>query len=334
MSMSSKLQLSISFAPNPRTWPLIDGSVTVEGVDLVITPSHPSEIFWRQLKFADFDISEMSMSSLMMALAHGDDRFVGIPVFTTHRFFHTSILVRRDAGIAAPADLKGKRVAVPEYQQTAALWTRGALQHEWGVKPQDMEWWMERPASHSHGGATGFKPPPGVTIHPVPVETNIGAMMVAGEIDAVLFYIVNDNLVDRSRIDLWNHPAALPLFPDPVAEGIRYYKKTGLYPTNHGMAIKRTLAEKHPWVILNLMKAFDRANAIANRQRMEHVADHIATGLIPADAKDALARPVLRHGIKANRNILETCADYSLEQRLTPRRMRLEEIFAPSTREQ
>jgi len=329
--MSTRLQLSISFAANPRTWPLIDGTVTIDGVDLVVTPSHPSEIFWRQLKFGDFDISEMSMSSLMMALAHGDDRFVGIPVFTTHRFFHTSMLVRRDAGIETPADLKGKRVGVPEYQQTAALWTRGALAHEWGVTAQDMEWWMERPASHSHGGATGFKPPPGVTVHPVPVETNLGAMVVKGELDAVVHYIVNDNLVDRSTIDLANHPAAKRMFADPIAEGIRYYKKTGLYPINHGMVIKRALAEKHPWVILNLMKAFDKANAIANRQRVEHVNEHLAVGLIPGDARAALARPVIEHGIKANRKILETCADYSLEQGLTPRRMKLEEIFAPST---
>jgi 4,5-dihydroxyphthalate decarboxylase len=79
------------------------------------------------------------------------------------------------------------------------------------------------------------------------------------------------------------------------------------------------------------MKAFDRANAIATRQRVEHVADHLATGVIPADTRTALARPAIEHGIKANRAILETCADYSLEQGLTPRRMKLEEIFAPST---
>jgi 4,5-dihydroxyphthalate decarboxylase len=165
----------------------------------------------------------------------------------------------------------------------------------------------------------------------VPVETNLGNMMVKGELDAVVHYIVNDNLVDRSKIDLFNHPAAKRMFADPIAEGIRYYGKTGLYPINHGMVIKRALAEKHPWVILNLMKAFDRANAIANRQRMDHVADHLAVGLIPGAAKAALACPVIEHGIKANRKILETCADYSLEQGLTPRRMKLEEIFAPST---
>ena len=325
------LQLSIGITNNPRTWPILDGTVKPEGIDLIPTILHPSELFWRQLHFAEFAVSEMSCSSFMIVTGQGDTRFVGLPIFTTRRFFHTTILVSRKSGIEKPADLKGKRVGVPEYQQTAALWTRGALQHEWGVTAQDMEWWMERPASHSHGGATGFKPPAGVIVHPVPVETNLGAMVVGGKLDAVVHYIVNDNLVDRSTIDLWNHPAAQRMFPDPVAEGIRYFKKTGLYPINHGMVIKRTVAEKHPWVILNLMKTFDKANAIATRERVEHAADHIATGLVAANAKAALARPVLEHGIKANRTVLETCADYSLEQGLTPRRMRLEEIFAPST---
>ncbi|HUI95971.1 MAG TPA: hypothetical protein VLX44_09485 [Xanthobacteraceae bacterium] len=327
----AELQLSIAMHPNQRSRAVLDGEIKPDGIDLLVTKAFPSEIFWRQLKFSEFDISEMSMSSLLILLASGNRDWVALPVFTTRRFFHTGMWARNDSGIKGPADMRGKRVGVPEYQQTAALWTRGALAHEWGVTAQDMEWWMERPPSHSHGGATGFAPPPGVVIHQVPVETNLGAMVVEGKLDAVVHYIVNDNLVDRSRIDLWNHPAARRLFPDPIAEGVRYYEKTGLYPINHGMVIKRALAEKHPWVILNLMTAFERANAIADRERMDHVVDHLATGLIPADAKEALARPVLRHGIKANRAILETCADYSLEQGLTPRRMKLEEIFAPST---
>ena len=89
----------------------------------------------------------------------------GVPIFTTRRFYHTTVLVSRKSGIEKPADLKGKRVGVPEYQQTAALWARGVLQHEFGVMSQDMEYWMERPPEKSHGGATGFKPPPGVIVH-------------------------------------------------------------------------------------------------------------------------------------------------------------------------
>jgi 4,5-dihydroxyphthalate decarboxylase len=326
-----KLQFSLAISSNPRTWPIIDGSIAPEGIDLVPTVLHPSEMFWRQLRFAEFDVSEMSMSSLMMARAKGDDRFVGIPVFTTRRFFHTGILVRRAAAIEKPADLKGQRVGVPEYQQTAALWARGVLQHEFGLTPQEMEFWMERPPSHSHGGATGFVPPPGVTVNPIPVEKNIGSMMLAGELDAALFYLVDPNLIDRSTADLRNHPDIKTLFPDPVAEGIRYYRKSGLFPINHGMVIKRELAEKHPWAILNILKAFHRANELANKQRWQHAEYHVETGLLPREAKQALQMGLVTHGIAANRAVLETAARYSLEQGLTPRLMQLEDLFAAST---
>jgi 4,5-dihydroxyphthalate decarboxylase len=275
----------------------------------------------------------MSCSSLMMARSRGDDRWAGLPVFTTRRFFHTGILVRRDAGIDKPADLKGKRVAVPEYQQTAALWARGVLQHEFGVRPQDMEFWMERAPEKSHGGATGFAPPPGVTIHTIPPDKSIGSMMLSGEVQAALHYIVNDNLIDRSTADLWNHPDIKPLFADRTAEGVRYYKKTGIYPINHGMVMRRALAERHPWLAGNLLDAFERANAKIDRERMEHLAYYFETGLLPAEARARVREPLVRHGIAANRTTLETCARYSHEQGLTPRVMRLEELFEASVME-
>jgi 4,5-dihydroxyphthalate decarboxylase len=329
-----KLQLSLAIASNPRSWPILDGTVKADGIELIPTVLHPSELFWRQLRFADFDLSEMSFSSLMMARAGGDDRWVGLPVFTTRKFFHTEIMVRRDSKIEKPADLKGRRVGVPEYQQTAALWTRGVLQHEFGVSPTEMEFWMERVPSHSHAGGVGFKPPPGVTIHQIPIEKSIGSMMVSGELEAVIHYIRHDNLVDRSKVDLNHHPDIKTLFPDPLAEGVRYFRKTGIYPINHGMVIRRELAEKHPWAILNLLKAFDKANATADVQRIEHVEYHAASGMISPEAAKALREGVLRHGIKANRLILETAAQMSLEQGLTPRLMRLDEIFAKSTLDQ
>jgi 4,5-dihydroxyphthalate decarboxylase len=325
-----RLQFSLGITSNPRTWPVIDGQIKPDGIDLVPTVLHPSELFWRQLRYSEFDISEMSVSSLMIARSKGDDRFVGIPVFTTRLFFHTTTLVRRDAGINSPADLKGKRVGVPEYQQTAALWSRGVLQHEFGVHPKEMEFWMERSPARSHGGATGFKPPPGVTVNQIPAEKSIGSMMLAGELDAVIFYLVDPNLIDRSTVDLHNHPDIKPLFPDPLAEGVRFYRKTGLYPINHGMVIKRELAEKHPWALTNILKAFNQANELANRQRMEHVDYHIETGLLPAEARQALRTPIISHGIAANRHVLETIAQYSLEQGLTPRLMKLDELFAAS----
>ncbi len=329
-----RLQLSLAFSSNPRSRPILDGTVRPDGIDLIPTVIHPSEMFWRQLKFRDFDVSEMSMSSLMMITASGNSDWVGIPVFTTRKFFHTEILVRRDANINEPKDLRGKRCGVPEYQQTAALWTRGVLQNEFGVNQTEMEHWMERVPTHSHAGATAFKPPPGTVIKQIPIEKSIGSMMAAGELDAVIHYLREQNLVDRSTVDLNNHPQVKPLFPDPIAEGVRFYQKTGVFPINHGMVIRREIYEKHPWTVLNLLKAFEQANDIANRQRIEHVQYHVWTGLISQEAGKALSQSVLRHGIKANRKTLETAALYSHQQGLTPRLMKLEELFAPSTLEQ
>src|SRR6478752_5402507 len=234
-----KLKLSIGLMDNPRTRPIFDARVKPDGIDLIPSDVFASELFWRELKFEDFDLAEMSMSTLMMAVAAGDRRFVGIPVFTTRKFFHTEILVRRGAKIDSPSDLKGRRVGVPEYQQTAALWTRGALEHEFGVQARDMEWWMERTPTHSHRGAVGFEPPSGVVIKQVPADKSLGSMMLSGEIDATVHYIRRTNLVDRSTTDLASHRDIKPLFPDPLAEGVHYFRRTGLFPINHGMVIKR-----------------------------------------------------------------------------------------------
>jgi 4,5-dihydroxyphthalate decarboxylase len=331
-----KLRLSIAMSSNPRTWPILDGRVEADGIEWVPSTVGPSELFWRQLRFQDFDVSEMSVSSLMMVLAKGNRDWLGLPIFTTRRFFHTWILIRRGAGIETPADMKGKRVGVPEYQQTAALWARGVLEHEFGVSPRDMEFWMERVPSHSHAHAAQFVPPPGVVIHQIPPDKNIGAMLLAGELDATLLYIRGGgaDLVDRSTSDLATHPAIAPLFPDVVAEGVRYFRKTGIFPINHGMVIRRELAERHPWAALNIYKAFEEAAAIAERERFAQAEYHVLTGALPAEAEVALRRPVMRHGIAGNKLTLETAARYSHEQGLTPRLMRLDEIFAPNVMEQ
>jgi 4,5-dihydroxyphthalate decarboxylase len=329
------LRLSVGMANNPRTRAIFEGKVKPDGIDFICTPIHASELFWRQLRFGDFDVSEMSLSGLMMAAAGGDTRWVGIPVFTTRRMFHVGVLVRRDRGIDKPADLKGKRMGVPEYQQTAALWTRGWLQHEYDVHPRDMEFWMERNDDHSQGAAVGFKPPSDVRLNFIPNDTNMGEMLLQGKLDGAIRYLAGtDNLVDRSSVDLYRHPEFKTVFPDPHAEGVRSFQKTGVYPINHAMVVKREIAERHPWVVLNIFKAFQKANDIAEKARKEAVEYHLEAGLLPPEARKALATPIIRHGVAANRKTLETAARYSFEQGLTPRLMKLEELFAPSTMEQ
>lgn len=324
------LKLRLAITSNPRTRPVVDGRVRPHGIEFATTVLGPAEIFWRQLSSAEFDVSEMSMSELMMIRARDDERFIGIPVFTTRRFYHTGMLVRRDARIDSPADLKGKRVGVPEYVQTSALWTRGVLESEFGIAPREMIFFMERLPTRSHGGAIGFKAPPGVTVNPIPPEKSIASMMVSGELEACMSYTGIPNVVDRSDIDLEHHPAIKLLFPDPAAEAGRYYRKTGIYPINHGMVIKRALFERSPWLAINILDAFNRANAIADAERREHVAYHLETGRVPPSYREALAERVIIHGLKANRATLQKAAEYSHQQNLTPRVMAMEELFAPN----
>jgi 4,5-dihydroxyphthalate decarboxylase len=326
------LPLSIAMSDNPRTRPVLEGKVKADGIAFTCTTMHPSELFWRQLCFAEFDVSEMSLSGLMMAVAGSDNRFVGIPVFTTRKMFQVGVLVRKDRGIEVPADLKGKKMGVPEYQQTAALWTRGYLQHEYDVHPRDMEFWMERNDDRSQGAAVGFRPPKDVKLNYIPNDTNLGEMLLDGKLDGALRYLANtNNAVDRSTLDLYRHPDFKTLFPDPHAEGVRFYRKTGIYPINHGMVIKREIAEKHPWTVAHIVAAFEKANALVEKTRKEAVEYHLETGLLPPEARMALATPIVRYGVEANRKTLETAAQYSYEQGLTSRLVKPEELFPPMT---
>ena len=191
---------------------------------------------------------------------------------------------------------------------------------------------MERVPERSHAGATGFKAPPRRHDPPDPAgeEHRLDAGW-PGELHATLMYFPGHGIIDRSTVDLSTNPEIAPLFPDPIAEGTRYYRKTGLYPINHGMIVRREhRREESVGRAEPLQGVRGRANEIADRQRVQHVEYHILSGQVPPEAKAALEKPVLRHGIKANRNILETAAQYSHEQGLTPRLMKLDEIFAPS----
>jgi 4,5-dihydroxyphthalate decarboxylase len=326
----TRVHMAGALSANPVTEPVLSGRVGPEGLSVAWTALHPSEMFWRQLRFAEFEVSELSLSSLLIAVDRGDKRWLALPVFTTRDFFHTRILVRADAGIARPQDLAGKRVGVPEYQQTAALWSRGALEHEFGVSPPQMRWFMERPPERSHGGATGFRPPEGVELSYIGPDTDIGQMLVGGELDATVLYLADRNLVDRSRLDLDSDPRVRPLFPDRRAEGVRYYQKTGLLPVNHCVVIRRDVAEAHPWAVLNLFDMFVAAKEELYGRLRQGLRPFQNLGWLPDDEL-ITARDPLPYGIACQRRVLETLASYSYEQGLTSRPVPVEEVFAPST---
>jgi 4,5-dihydroxyphthalate decarboxylase len=314
---TSTITASLALSDNVRTKPLLTGEVTIDGVNLAATTLHPSEMFWRQLHFGDFDISEMSLASLLvLADQHGGDLvdWVALPVFTSRQFFHTAVVVRTDVGIENPADLAGHRVGVPEYQQTAAVWARGVLADRFGLDPATISWFMERTDHMSHGAGTGFTPPPGIRLEPIPPDESIGTLLTTGRLDAALRYLPAGNLVDRSKQDLNKDPQIRTLFPSPADEASAYYADTGVFPVNHAVVIRRSLAEQHPWLVLNVYNAFVRARRSALDTRDTYVREFRRPGdpSLSTDVDD-----LYPYGLKPNRDALATLARYAAEQGLT-----------------
>ena len=327
----ARLELTLAMTSNPRSDPILRGVFQPDGVTFRTTVASAPDIFWRQLHAQEFDVSEMSMSSLLIVLAQGNRDWVGLPIFTQRHFFQTWAWVRSDAGINRPEDLKGKRVGVPEYQQTAALWTRGILQHDFGVAPSEMDWYMERSADRSHGAATGFQPPAGVRFQYISADKSIGSMMMDGELDATLLYIGRQTMVDRSSVDFENNPKVRPLFPDVDAERQRYFGATGIYPINHGLVVRRSLYEQHPWLALNIFNAYRLAKEQVAAELRRLASTHVELGLLTPAAARSLRTDPYPYGVKSNQKTLETLAAYSAEQGLSPRQLPLNEIFAAST---
>lgn len=333
----SDVALSLASAEYERTRPVLDGTVEVEGVDLTIIVSDPSETFWRQLRFGDFDISEMSMSSYLMARSRDAD-LVAVPIFPSRRLFHTELDCHSAAGIESPADLVGKRVGVGDYQQTAALWTRGILQHDFGVHPGDIEWLMERPPELSHAGATDFTAPAGVTIHEVPAGKSLAALLVAGEIDAAFVRRARakarTHMIERSSrtVSEGDWSAVHPLFKDNFAEGRRFFSSRGYLPINHTYVIRGDVHRRHPWLAFNLYKAFVEAKVRAESRLMKAIPLSLVFRYDYLEMTQEIFGPdPFPYGIPPNREVLETLVSYSAEQGLIPAEIPLDELFAAST---
>jgi 4,5-dihydroxyphthalate decarboxylase len=322
-----RLKLTSALSSNPRTHAILDGRIQPEGIELTCTSLHPSEIFFRQLKYKEFDASEMSLASHTIATDVGIRDWVMIPVFTTRMFFHTGVIVRNDRGIVAPADLKGKVVGVPEFQQTAVIWTRAVLRNEFGVDGPTMRWYMERNPDQSHGGAMGFSPPPGIELRYTPKDTDNGRMLLEGKLDALLHWLPTQNLVDRSSVDVLKDPRVRLLF-DPVNESHRYFAKTGLFPINHGLVVRRSIYEEHPWVIASLFQAFAGAKKQLEQQTRAGMAPYFVTGVLAPALQPVLDSDIAPYGIESSRHVLEAITAALEADKLTKRRIGLEEIFA------
>jgi len=329
------LTLSFISAYNERVEPLMNGTIKADGIELIPTYSHPAETFWRQLKFGEFEIAEMSMSSFLIARSQGAD-MIALPLFPSRRLFQTELSYHVDSGITKPEDLAGKRLGVAEYQQTAALWIRGILEHDFGVSQYKIHWYMERSEEMSHGGATGFKPPAGISFRRIEKNKSLASTLQANELDVAHVsspWVLQANALDRSsRIAGSDWSKIRPLFPDRMVEAGRFYKQHGFLPVNHAYIIRGDIHRKYPWVAASLYEGFTRAKEFAR----ERLAGQIPSALVFGPEYLSMTQQLIGDdpfpfGIKANQQMLDTIIGYSHEQGLTPRRMRIEELFAEST---
>lgn len=324
-----KLPLTLACGLYDRTFGLRDGTIPVEGVDLNFLPMMPVETFRRQGRHAEFDASEFSLSTFLVLHSRGDRRFVGIPVFPSRRFRHEHVWINTEAGIRSPADLKGKRVGVQEFVQTAALWIRGFLQHDFGVSTQDIEWFLggyNEPDPH-------FKPrieldlPAEVHARIIPGDQCIDAMLERGELDAVL-PAVPASFRRRS-------PKVARLFPDFRAVEDDYFRRTRIFPIMHVVVVKREIYEKHPWVMQSLYKAFVYAKALAIRRLVSSPPLHATLPWLTAHieaTRQVMGDDYWSYGLEANRHVLEAAAQYAWEQGMLAERIEcIDELFAPET---
>jgi 4,5-dihydroxyphthalate decarboxylase len=324
----NKLRMTLACEDYDRTRPLKDGIVKPEGIDLNYLVMPVEEIFWRMMKYEEFDASELSMGAFLTAAAHGRRPFIAIPVFPSRTFRHRCIFVNTKSGVRNVGDLRGKRMGVPEYSMTAAVWLRGTFEHEYGVSPREIHWVQ---AGEEHPGRkdrVDFEMPAGVRLESRP-DTTLNAMIETGEIDAMMSPRMPTCFLNGS-------PEVKRLFPNYRQIEMEYFKKTGLFPIMHVIVIKRAIYDADPWVAQTLYKAFCAAKELCLRELYDTNILRVSLPWTSAEYEETrqlMTADFWPYGLESNRKNLETLHGYLFEQGLIRRRLDLDELFAPETAE-
>ncbi len=322
----NRLRLSVAMGDYDRTRALFDGRVLIDGVDPIYMLLNPEEMFFRAMRRAEFDITELSFSSYLIKHSRGECPYIAVPVFLSRAFRHTSIYVRRDR-IARPEDLKGKRIGVPEYQLTANVWARALLQDDHGVHARDMTWVRGGIEAPGRTEKIALELPGDVQLEAAPEGTTISQLLLRGEIDAFM--------APRppSRAALAD-PHIGRLFADPTAAARDYHARTGIFPIMHVLALRNELAAAHPWLPAALLKAFTQAKSLALEQLADTSATKVTLPFVEEQleaARQTLGEDFWSYGVAAARKTLEAFVRHHHEQGLSPRRVPVEELFHAST---
>jgi 4,5-dihydroxyphthalate decarboxylase len=324
----SKLAQTLAIGDYDHVRDLADGTVPVDGVDLTVLRLPVEEMFYRFIVQGEFDISEVSLAKMAAFASQDDRRFVPLPVFPSRVFRHSSIYVRSDAGIERPEDLAGKRIGVPEWAQTAAVYSRGLLAHEYGVDLTSIAWYQAGVNQAGRREKVALELPAGFRLTVV-ADRSLSDLLLARELDAVLSARPPEPF-------LTGNPRLRRLFADFRSVEVAYARKTGIFPIMHVVAMRREVYERDRWLAMSLFKAFDQA-----RRRSLDRAAEIAVSLFPLPwvsdelrvARGLFGDDPWPYGVQANRTTLEAFLRYAHEQGVCRRRLASEALFPPEVME-
>jgi 4,5-dihydroxyphthalate decarboxylase len=325
----SRLPVSFACAVYDRMLPLYIGEVAPQGIDLNFSPvASPRETFDRMAGNQEFDAAEFSSSEFISRRGADDCPFVALPVFPSRMFRHSFITVNKNS-VKAPKDLEGKRIGVPLYTMSAAVWIRGLLQNDYGVDFSKVHWIQ---GATNKGGAHGNPTVPPL-LNPISIEVNssgksLSELLEAGAIDAILGSDIPDALN--------RNPVVQRLFPDFPKVEADYYRRTGIYPIMHLVAMRRSLYEQNPFIATSLYKAFTQSKDLA-LSRMRH--GGMLQTMMPwmlaqiEEMNKVLGPDSWPYGVDANRKTLEALMTYLVQQSLIEKPIPVDDLFVPVFRE-
>ena len=321
------LELSLACCDYDRTRAIFDGRAPIEGCKVLAAAVEPEEAFHRAFSHEEFDVTEMSISSHTLMTARERNAYIGIPAFVSRLFRHSGIYIRTDRGIDRPQALAGKTIGLPEYQITANVWIRGILQDDYGVKPETIRWrrgGLEEPGRLER---SPLKLPQSIELKQVADGKTLSGMLEDGELDAVIS-------ARAPSCFLRGAPNVTRLFPDYRSTEEDYYRRTKIFPTMHVIGIRKTLAEKHPWLAVSVLKAFMRAKELTMYElgQIGHLFTTLPWGVSEFEkARELMGPDFWSYGFEPNRHVLETFTRYHHEQGLSQRKVAPEELFTHST---
>ena len=319
------VELSLACQVTDRTRALVDGRVAIEGCRVNFIHAPAEEIFQRAFRRGEFDISELSLGTHLLTTARGESSYIGIPAFVSRSFRHSAIYVRSDRVDSVEA-LRGKRVGVPDFQQTAGIWVRGILDEEHGVGSRDVEWFTGGLEQAGRISRVPLSLPADIRMRVIEPGQTLAEMLRQGQLDAVI--------APKPPSCFGKDPAIVRLFPDYRAAEEAYFRKTGIFPLMHLMGIRRSLVDKHPWLPVNVYKAFARAKdlaieemAITDTLRVSH------PWIVPAmdDVRALMGLDSWRYGVAENEPELRRLMAYARMDGLIEDEVPLEQLFAAST---